>query len=100
MTLNLPEHVTNFIDINKADASEDAIKEGKTIFTIGFPYGTEMAMNSNQELKNQVHKGSVTQNRGEYDFGHDAVTAGGASGSPIINDKGRLVGIHHSGKRE
>lgn len=98
VTLNLPEHVTNFIDINKADASEDAIKEGKTIFTIGFPYGTEMAMNSNQELKNQVHKGSVTQNRGEYDFGHDAVTAGGASGSPIINDKGRLVGIHHSGK--
>ena len=54
-------------------------------------------MNSNLELKNQVHGGSITQNRGDYEFGHDAETAGGASGSPIINDKGKLIGIHHAG---
>lgn len=93
----LPSRVTNVIDINNADFSDDCLTEGRTVFTIGFPYGAEIALNSNQELKNQVHGGSITQNRGDYEFGHDAETAGGASGSPIINDKGRLIGIHHAG---
>ena len=96
-TRELPSRVKNVIDINDADLSDDCLTEGRTVFTIGFPYGAEIAMNSNQELKNQVHGGSVTQNRGDYEFGHDAETAGGASGSPIINDKGKLIGIHHAG---
>lgn len=54
-------------------------------------------LNSKKELHNQIHDGSVTQDRGEYDFAHDAEAAGGASGSPIINDRGRLIGIHHAG---
>ncbi len=96
-TRELPSRVKNIIDITNADISEESLTEGRTIFTIGFPYGAQIAMNSNQELKNQVHGGSITQNRGDYEFGHDAETAGGASGSPIINDKGRLIGIHHAG---
>lgn len=96
-TRELPSKVKNIIDINDADLSDECLVEGKNIFTIGFPYGAQIAMNSNQELKNQVHGGSITQNRGDYEFGHDAETAGGASGSPILNDKGKLIGIHHAG---
>ncbi len=96
-TRKLPVDVTNIIDINNADTSDDAITEGKTVFTIGFPYGTSIAMNSNNDLKNQVHAGTITQDLGKYEFGHDAATAGGASGSPIINDHGRLIGVHHAG---
>ncbi len=96
-TRKLPADVENIIDITKADLSEDVLTEGRTIFTIGFPYGADVALDSNQDLKNQVHDGAVTQNRGDYEFGHDAETAGGASGSPILNDKGKLVGIHHAG---
>lgn len=97
ISLKLPEQVTNIIDINKADASEEAIKVGKTVYTIGFPYSLDIGINSNMELTNQAQEGSVTQDQGEYSFGHNAATAGGASGSPILNDKGRLVGVHHAG---
>ena len=96
-TRKLPVDVKNIIDINKADLSENVLTEGRTVFTIGFPYGADIALDSNQDLKNQVHDGAVTQNRGDYEFGHDAETASGASGSPIFNDKGKLIGVHHAG---
>ena len=96
-TLKLPDQVTNIIDINKADASEEAIKVGKTVYTIGFPHSLDIGVNSNMELTNQAQEGSVTQDQGEYSFGHNAASAGGASGSPMLNDKGRLVGVLNAG---
>ncbi len=96
-TRALPQRVKNIVDITNADLAEEAITEGKQVFTVGFPFGLSLAMSSNQELKNQVQGGTITQNRGLYEFGHNAATAGGASGSPIINDKGRLVGILNAG---
>ena len=41
--------------------------------------------------------GSITQILNEFQFGFDAASFGGASGSPIFNDKGMLVGILNSG---
>ncbi len=96
-TRSIPASVKRVIDFREADITEEAITQGKDVFTIGFPYGAAIGLNSNEELQNQVHGGAVTQNRGEYSFGHDAATAGGASGSPIINADGRLIGIHHAG---
>ena len=93
----LPTRVKNIIDIRKADISENCLTEGKNIYTIGFPLGADIAMTSNQELKNQVHGGSITQNKGDYAFGHDAESANGASGSPIFNDKGKLIGVLNAG---
>ena len=58
----LPAKVTHIIDFNKADLSPDALKEGKKIFTIGYPSGTDMGMIDNREIHNQVHEGNVTQN--------------------------------------
>lgn len=93
----LPNDQINVLSLDDADITVDAIKQGKTIYTIGYPYGLGIGLIEGKELQNQVHEGAITQERGEYEFGHDAATAGGASGSPIINEKGRLVGIHHAG---
>lgn len=96
-TRKLPSDVKRIIDINEADLSDEAIAVGTYVYTIGFPYGAEIALDSRQNLRNQIHSGSVTQDRGEYEYGHDAETVSGASGSPIINERGRLVGVHHAG---
>ncbi len=93
----LPDKNIHILSLENADLSPEALKQGKTIYTIGYPYGLSVGMIKGKEIQNQVHEGAITQERGEYEFGHDAATAGGASGSPIINDKGRLVGIHHAG---
>lgn len=96
-TRSLPASDINIIDITASVDDETAYKEGKTVYTIGFPYGTDIAIDSNNDIRNQIHSGSVTQNKGEFEFSHDAETAGGASGSPILDDKGRLIGVHHAG---
>lgn len=96
-TRSLPSADINIIDIKTAIDTEDAYKEGKNVYTIGFPYGTTLALDSNNDIRNQIHDGSITQNMGDYEFSHDAETAGGASGSPILNDKGKLIGVHHAG---
>ena len=98
-TRSLPSDDINIIDIEKADDSEEAYTAGKTVYTIGFPFGLNygVSLDSNNDLSNQIHSGSITRDRGDYEFSHDAETAGGASGSPIINEKGKLIGVHHSG---
>lgn len=95
-TCTLPPQVKRIVKLDEADSSPEAIKEGKTIYYIGFPAGPDLGTTSNNEIVNQIHKGTINQNRGEFEFGHDAATIGGASGSPIFNEYGRLVGIHHA----
>ena len=41
--------------------------------------------------------GTIIQQNSEFDFGHNAPTTGGASGSPIFNEFGMLIGVHHEG---
>lgn len=96
-TRRLPVDVKRVISIDDADESDDALQPGNKVFTIGFPYGANIGLDSHNNLQNQVHSGIINQDRGDIDFGHSAETAGGASGSPIINDRGRLIGVHHGG---
>lgn len=65
---------------------------GDVVHTIGFPKGFMLGQTSiGLEANNQ--SGTITQENGEYLFGHNIRIDHGASGSPIFDCKGRFAGI-------
>lgn len=96
-THSLPSSVDGYIDITNPEMIDEECVEGKSIFTIGFPTGDYLAKTPEGTMQNQIQNGSVTQTRGDFEFGHNAPTLGGASGSPIFNNKGQLIGVNHAG---
>ena len=80
------------------DVSDEALKVGEHIYTLGFPLLTSLQdKQSENGIQLLARGGSITQILNEYRFGFDAASFGGASGSPIFNDKGMLIGILNSG---
>lgn len=82
------------------DVSEDCLTIGKHMYTIGFPFGLSL-----QELKSEkglqvfAGGGSITNVNSDYQFAFDAASFNGASGSPIFNENGMLIGILNAGVR-
>ena len=65
---------------------------------MGFPFGlTIQDLQSSKGIRILANGGSITQECTEYSFGFNAPSYGGASGSPIFNEYGQLVGILNSG---
>lgn len=80
------------------DVSEEALTVGGHIYTLGFPLLTSLQdQQSENGIQLLARGGSITQILNEYQFGFDAASFGGASGSPIFNEHGMLVGILNSG---
>jgi tetratricopeptide (TPR) repeat protein len=69
--------------------SKDEISPGNNMCIIGNPQGRLFT------IKNGIIS-SVDNNK----FEHSAPTAGGSSGSPILNEKGEVIGLHHSGGKD
>jgi pSer/pThr/pTyr-binding forkhead associated (FHA) protein/S1-C subfamily serine protease len=91
-----PGGTETIIDLNQAVITDDGLAAGTAVFTIGFPAGfglgmTEMGIQANNQ------DGRITQNRGDVEFGHNIPSEHGASGSPIFNEFGKLVGILNAG---
>mgnify|MGYP003513856734 CR=1 FL=1 len=97
--MELPNKKVSFVNITDSmDISDNALKVGKAMFTIGFPYGIALQdAKSEKGLQVFCHMGHISQASGEFGFNFDAVSGGGASGSPIFNDKGMLIGVLHAG---
>ena len=88
-------NVTDSMDVNT-----ESLKVGQHVYTIGFPQGQNpLLQKSNNEKGIQViaQGGNIIQQDSEYEFGYNAPTTGGASGSPVFNKYGMLVGVHHAG---
>jgi len=99
-TKKLPDGNSTFVDLNQAVVRDSQIKVGSHIYTMGFPFGFSLQdLESSKGVQLLANGGSITQEPTEYSFGFNAPSYGGASGSPIFNAKGQLVGILNAGMK-
>ncbi len=92
----LPAGVTTIVDLNEADVDDTNIVAGRSIYSIGFPAGLTVSGTS-QGIEANNQGGKITQLRGDVSFGHNITVTSGASGSPVFDEYGRLVGVIDSG---
>lgn len=88
--------------VDSMETSEEAYTVGNHVYTIGFPTGMnyeDLMQKAASESGIQVvaQPGNIIQKDSEYDFGYNAASTGGASGSPVFNEYGKLIGVHHQG---
>ena len=95
----LPTRSTTFVNVKDSmDISDAALTVGNKMFTVGFPYGLSLYDESAEKgIQAFCHAGNITSAGGNCYFYFDAVATGGASGSPIFNDQGMLIGILNAG---
>ena len=94
ITKTLPGDNCRIVDLNQAVINDSEIQGGSRMYTLGFPHGLNL---QGSEVKVFAHSGKITQECTKYSFGFDAASYGGASGSPIFNAKGQLIGVLNSG---
>lgn len=74
-----------------------AYKPGLKLYTIGFPMATDLQDIEKKTLKAIFSEGYMSNSNNSYDFGHSANATNGASGSPVFNERGKLIGVISSG---
>jgi pSer/pThr/pTyr-binding forkhead associated (FHA) protein len=92
----LPNGVERIVDLNQAVITDDALVVGAPVFTIGFPAGFDIGLTA-QGLEANNQEGKITQIRGDVEFGHNIAIQHGASGSPVFDQYGKLIGIINAG---
>ena len=93
----LPEGCT-FVNPDSISVDDSDLAVATHIYTLGFPAGIGLQdLKSNKGIQLLGRGGSIIQESTQYSFGFDASSYGGASGSPIFNDKGMLIGVLNAG---
>lgn len=93
----IPDECT-YVNTDSICVDETALAVGSHIYTMGFPAGMSLQdLENNQGIQLFGRGGSIIQESNDYSFGFDAASYGGASGSPIFNDHGQLVGVLNAG---
>lgn len=92
----LPTNCTYVNIADSLDTSEEELTVGTKVITFGFPHGHGL-QEETETLKAFCNAGSISQQPTEFGFMINLTSAGGASGSPIFNKKGMLIGILNKG---
>ena len=93
----IPDGCT-YVNTDSICVDEAALAVGSHIYTMGFPAGMSLQdLENNQGIQLFGRGGSIIQESNDYSFGFDAPSYGGASGSPIFNDHGQLIGVLNAG---
>jgi hypothetical protein len=87
------------IDINRIAVTKSLVV-GSDVCILGFPGGLNYQDFSEKGVDLQViaNTGEVSKQVTNYKIMYNVATAGGASGSPVFNNEGKLVGVHYSGQ--
>lgn len=84
-------------------APDSAVQAGDPIALIGFPLGTDLPMGGTEEApvaRATLATGTVSRVLGDSLLQLDAFSGTGASGSPILDRNGWVIGIEFGGARE
>ncbi|MBQ8968252.1 MAG: FHA domain-containing protein [Bacteroidaceae bacterium] len=107
VSMRLPTSKCTYVNVKDSmDISEEALKVGNHLVTMGFPLGMDDTWEIIQKRDNEKgiqavsNGGNITQAASEYTFGFNAISTHGASGSPIFNEQGMLIGVLNSGNPE
>lgn len=95
----LPTNDCKFVNVKDSiDVSEEALAVGNHMYTMGFPFGLNIQdLESEKGVQLLARGGSITSENTEFRFSFDAASYGGASGSPVFNEYGMLIGVLNSG---
>ena len=97
----LPTKFCTYVNVEDSmDISEESLKVGEHIFTIGFPHGMNpfiQIKDNDKGVQAYSAGGNITSEPTDYTFSFDAASYHGASGSAVFNDRGMLVGVLNSG---
>ena len=94
-TKQTPQEVNKVVNLSYAIVDEKKIEPlGETYSYIGYPLGLWLNLkNNNGGLTPRLNEIKVARKPGKNDIELQAEMIGGASGSPILDNKGRLVGV-------
>lgn len=101
----VPEGIGEFTDLTTENddghygatmQETEVMKVTTPLYLIGYNYGPEIAATSDG-IKVQLSKGEVTQESDQYRVLYSVPSLPGSSGSPVFNNKGKIVAINYSG---
>lgn len=90
-----PVSVKKIVDLSKAVVNAQNISPLKeTYYYIGYPLGTALNLNNKEQgLTPLLNEVKISRKTGKYTASLQGEIVSGASGSPILNNKGQLVGV-------
>ncbi len=95
----LPDSVSNVINLNEAISDDMSIKPGTNAVLIGYPMGMTLA-NTRKGIKVQVYEGQINKESDGVSLQYNVTSTHGASGSPVFNQCGNLIAVNYAGYDE
>lgn len=92
----IPSGRVNNSNTDSENNQKKSVKVGKQLYLIGYNLGPTLAL-TNQGVKAQVTSGAVTQDTDDSKIMYSIPTLNGSSGSPVIDEYGKLTAINFAG---